>query len=210
MYGIYKLLESLVTIFISGLEPKWSLTLLLSSSEKIFCKIFAIHFLRALASKTAEYIEKCHTTLEMGCHDRSAYTFGSSHWFLEVPQKSLKKKLFSAFVFEKNVSSKFCHQISTTVAPTHGVAQPHISWNGLVSWPAGLALLLHHTTSNDSVTAQPFCHAMQPLTTQSCHHMKTTYWYLINKWQIRWCTVLFVLFVCFYWSCMSVSQISVR
>ena len=46
-------------------------------------------------------------------HDESAHTFGSSHWFLEVPQKGVLKKWFLAF-FEQNVSSTFCHQTSST------------------------------------------------------------------------------------------------
>ena len=46
-------------------------------------------------------------------HDESVHTFGSSHWFLEVPQKGVLKKWVLVF-FEQNVSSTFCHQTSST------------------------------------------------------------------------------------------------
>ena len=55
---------------------------------------------------------------------------------------------------EQFVSYKFFRQTSATITPH--MAQANTSWNGLTSWHAGLALSLHHSTSNDSVAAQPF------------------------------------------------------
>ena len=67
---------------ISGLEPKCPALLLSSSS----CSKNSQNLhkssqptLESSSIQTAELIVKCHTILEMGGHDGSAYTFGSSH-----------------------------------------------------------------------------------------------------------------------------------
>ena len=84
--------------------------------------------LESSSIQTAEPIVKFHTILEMGSHDESAHTFGSSLWFLEVPQKVLKKKLFMAFF-----SSEFYHQTCATIALT---SQMRAGAPGTLSWPS--------------------------------------------------------------------------
>ena len=53
--------------------------------------------LESSSIQTVEPIVQFHTILEMGSHDESAYTFGSSLQFLEVPQKGVKKSYLQCF-----------------------------------------------------------------------------------------------------------------
>ena len=77
---------------------------------------------KSSSTQTAEPIVKFHTILEMGSHDESAHTLGSSLRFLEVPQKGFFLSDCLRFL-EQNVSSTFCHQTSSTchTDTTHGV-----------------------------------------------------------------------------------------
>ena len=75
--------------------------------------------LESTSIQIAEPIMKCHTILEMGSHDGSSHTFGSSHLFLEVPQKGFFKVSFGVFLNKMLVPSTVLY--CTVHQPLHGL-----------------------------------------------------------------------------------------
>ena len=69
---------------ISGLQPKCSAAAPKNSQN---LRKSSQPTLESSSIQTAEPIVKFHTISEMGSHDESAHTFGSSLRFLEVPRK---------------------------------------------------------------------------------------------------------------------------
>ena len=90
------------------------LLLLLRKNSQNLCKSLQ-STLENSSIQTAEPIVKFHTIFEMGSHDGSSHTFGSSLQFLEVPQKGILKNIFLV-LFGTKVISNFYRQTSTIVA----------------------------------------------------------------------------------------------